>query len=126
MQGTPMLGTPTGRAKGEGEEEVRRMEREEEEEGEGEEGERKEEKEKEEEEGEEKGEWKAAYQNVGGGIEATNILLARGRQMNWDFVFVAEAWEGRKGERTVQQGYRAYSQEGSRLVLYIQGEVDLR
>ena len=119
-----MLGTPTGRAKREGEEEARRMEREEEEEREAEKDERKEEKE--EEEGEEKGEWKAAYQNVGGGIEATNILLARGRQMNWDFVFVAEAWEGRKGERTIQQGYRAFCQEGSRLVLYIQEEVDLR
>ena len=35
---------------------------------------------------------KVAYQNVGRGIEATNILLDRGRQENWDLVFVAEAW----------------------------------
>ena len=77
----------------------------------------------EEEEG--KREWRTAYQNVGGGIEATNILLARGRQENWDFVFVAEAWEGKKGERTTQQGYRAFSQRGSRLALYVREEVDL-
>ena len=31
-------------------------------------------------------EWRTAYQNIGGGIEATNILLARGRQDGWDFV----------------------------------------
>ena len=82
----------------------------------------------EEENGEDAGdrEWKVAYQNVGGGIEATNILLARGRQESWDFVFTAEAWEGRKGERTTQQGYRAFDQKGSRLVLYIREEVDLQ
>ena len=45
-------------------------------------------------------EWKVAYQNMGRGIETTNILLDRGRQENWDLVFVAEAWEGKKGERT--------------------------
>ena len=72
-----------------------------------------------EEEDEEEGECKAAYQNVGGGIEATNILLARGKQKGWDLVFVEEAWEGRKGERTNQQGYKAFCQKRSKLVLYI-------
>ena len=70
-------------------------------------------------------EWKVAYQNMGRGIEATNILLDRGRQENWDLVFVAEAWEGKKGERTTQQGYRMFCQEGSSITLYIQEEVDL-
>ena len=98
-----------------GEEEIRKTEREEEEI----------EKDGEEEEEEDR-EWKAAYQNVGGGIEATNILLARGRQEKWDFVFTAEAWEGKKGERTTQQGYKIFCQKGSRLVLYTQEEVDLQ
>ena len=66
-----------------------------------------------------------AYQNVGRGIETTNILLARGREEKWDFVFVAEAWEGRKGERTSQQGYRLFSKPGSPLSLYIREEVHL-
>ena len=70
-------------------------------------------------------EWKVAYQNVGRGIETTNILLDRGRQENWDLVFVAEAWEGKKGERTIQQGYRMFGQEGSNITLYIREEVDL-
>lgn len=43
---------------------------------------------------------KVAYQNVGRSIKATNILLARGREENWDLVFVAEAWEGKRNERT--------------------------
>ena len=68
---------------------------------------------------------KVAYQNVGRGIEATNILLDRGRQENWDLVFVAEAWQGRKGERTIQQGYRIFYQEGSSISLYVREEVDL-
>ena len=49
-----------------------------------------------------KNEWKLAYQNVGRGIKTTNILLARGREEEWDFVFVAEVWEGKNGERTTQ------------------------
>ena len=60
-----------------------------------------------------------AYQNVGGSIETTNILLEKGRQERWDYVFVAEAWEGRRGERTMQQGYRVYSSRGSKIALYI-------
>jgi len=68
--------------------------------------------------------WKVAYQNVGRGIEATNILLDRGREEGWDFIFVGEAWEGKKGERTTQQGYRVYSQQGSKVALYIQEEVN--
>ena len=60
-------------------------------------------------EGEEKDQWKAAYQNVGKGIETTNVLLNRGREEEWDFVFVAEAWEGKNGERTTHQGYRTFS-----------------
>ena len=43
---------------------------------------------------------KVVYQNVGRSIEATNILLARGREEKWDLVFAAESWEGRRGERT--------------------------
>lgn len=27
--------------------------------------------------------WRVAYQNVGGSIEATNLVLARGRQEKW-------------------------------------------
>ena len=34
---------------------------------------------------------RVAYQNVGGSIEATNILLTRGKEAGWDYVFVAEA-----------------------------------
>lgn len=46
-----------------------------------------------EEEEEENRDLKVAYQNVGGGdIEATNILLARGRQEKWDLVLVS-SWE---------------------------------
>lgn len=55
------------------------------------------ERESEESEEEERGGWKVAYQNVVGSIEATNILLDMGRQKKWDLVFVAEAWEGRRG-----------------------------
>ena len=76
-------------------------------------------------EGEEKRGWRVAYQNVGGGIEATNILLACGRQAEWDFIFVAEAWEGKKGERTTQQGYRIYCEIGSKITLYVREEVDM-
>lgn len=61
----------------------------------------------------------------GGRIEATSILLARGRQEKWDFVFVAEAWEGKNKERTTQQGYRVFCEAGSRLILYVPEEVDL-
>ena len=68
---------------------------------------------------------KVAYQNVGRGIETTNVLLDRGRQEKWDLVFVAEAWQGRKGERTTQQGYRIFYQEESSISLYIWEEVDL-
>lgn len=49
-----------------------------------------------------------AYQNVGGSIEATNIVLNTGRQKRWDFVFVAEAWEGERRQRTTQQEYKAF------------------
>ena len=70
--------------------------------------------------------WKVAYQNVGRGIETTNILLERGRQQKWDFVFVAEAWEGKKGERTTQQGYRTFSRQGSKIALYVREEVILK
>lgn len=77
-----------------------------------------------EEEEEESREWKAAYQNVGGGIEATNILLARGRQEKWDLVFVAEAWEGRIGERTTQ--HKMFGESGSKLILYVREDVTLQ
>ena len=70
-------------------------------------------------------ELRVAYQNVGGGIEATNILLERGREEKWDLVFAAEAWEGKKGERTTQQGYRNFYVAGGRIVLYVREEVDL-
>ena len=107
-----MLSTPTG---GEGreseEDEAKWTEREEEEREEEEEGkafsaekeERKEEEgeeEEEEPEAEEKEPWKISYQNIGRSIDSTNILLEKGRQEKRDLVFVAEAWEGKKGERT--------------------------
>lgn len=69
---------------------------------------------------------KVVYQNVGRSIEATNILLAREREEKWDLVFVAEAWEGRSGERMTQNGYRSFSKPGSKVVLYIWEEVNLR
>ena len=69
---------------------------------------------------------KVAYQNVGRSIEATNILLARRREEKWDLVFAAKAWEGRRGERTMQNGYRSYSKPGSKIVLYVREEVNLR
>ena len=62
---------------------------------------------------------------MGGSIKATNILLERGRQAGWDYVFVAEAWEGKKGERTRQQGYRTFSRKGSKIALYVREEVEL-
>ena len=52
-------------------------------------------------------------------------MLEKGRQEKKDFIFVAEAWEGKKGERTTQQGYRTFSKPGSQLVLYIRDGVDL-
>ena len=64
-----------------------------------------------------------AYQNVGGSIEATNILLSRGREERWHLVFVAEAWEGRKGERTSEAGYRSYSAPHSKIVLYVREDI---
>ena len=116
MQGIPMLSTPTGRER---KEEARRTEREEEEKSEIE-------KEEEERGGEEEEEaWKVSYQNIGRGIETTNILLERGRGEKTDFIFLAEAWEGRKGERTTQAGYRIFAKLGSQLVLYIKEEVDI-
>ena len=66
-----------------------------------------------------------AYQNVGNSIEATNVLLERGRQAGWDYIFMADAWEGKKGERTRQQGYRTFSQRGSKIALYVREEVEL-
>ena len=66
-----------------------------------------------------------SYQNIGRSIEATNILLEKGRQEKRDLVFVAEAWEGKKGKRTTQTGYRIFSKPGSQLVLYISEEADL-
>ena len=69
--------------------------------------------------------WKASYQNIGSSIETTNILLEKAREEKRDLVFVAEAWEGKKGERTTQVGYRIFSKPGSQLVLYIREEADL-
>ena len=69
--------------------------------------------------------WKVSYQNVGRSIETTNILLEKARQEKRDLVFVAEALEGKKGERTIQAGYRIFSKPGLQLVLYISEEADL-
>ena len=63
--------------------------------------------------------WKTSYQNVGRSIETTNILLEKARQEKRNLVFVAEAWEGKKGARTIQVGYKIFSKPGSQLVLYI-------
>ena len=57
--------------------------------------------------------WKVSYQNVGRSIDTTNILLEKARQEKRDLVFVAEAWEGKKGERTIQAGYRIFCKPGS-------------
>ena len=38
---------------------------------------------------------------------------------------MTEAWEGRKGERTTQAGYKVYSKPNSQLVLYVREKVDL-
>ena len=86
---------------------------------------REEEDRKEEEEEGEQQEWRICYQNVGRSIETTNILLEKAREEKRDLVFVAEAWEGKKGERTTQTGYRIFSNPGSQLVLYIKEDADL-
>ena len=116
-------------------EEGRRSRREEEtgyEEGRSEREEDKEDRKAEEEEGrdeeeikEEQQEWRICYQNVGRSIETTNILLEKAREEKRDLVFVAEAWEGKKGERMTQTGYRIFSNPGSQLVLYIKEDADL-
>ena len=66
--------------------------------------------------------WKVAYQNVGGRIKAMNIVLEMERQKRWDFIFVGEVSEGKRGEGTTQQ-YRTLCKKGSRVVLYIKEEV---
>ena len=101
----------------EGEEGVKEEEEEEERDEEGEKEERdeegEEERDEEGEEEEENKEWYICYQNVGGGIETINILLEKGRQEKKDFIFTAEAWGRKKGERITQQGYRTFSKPGS-------------
>ena len=51
--------------------------------------------------------------------KATNILLETARRERWDFVFVAEAWGGMRGERTTQQGYRAFFKKGSKRISFV-------
>ena len=126
-----MLEQPTERKQAEEEREVETAEREvvelKEEKGEEEARDKRKEKDKEREKEarEEREGLKVAYQNIGRGIEATNILLDRGRQESWDLVFVAEAWQRKRGERTTQLGYRIFYQEGRNISLYIWEEVDL-